>query len=87
MQRKSKSNLLKELKTKEEILKARIANLEIRQRKEEDRILTRKKILIGAHILEKIKNDESAQAILTQELDQFLIRPYDRKLFDLPMRE
>jgi len=84
MQRKNKSDLLKELKTKEEILKARIANLEARQRKEEDRILTRKKILIGAHILDKIKNDEAARRLLTQELNHFLTRAIDRKLFDLP---
>lgn len=85
MKRKTQSKLLKELKAKEEILKARIENLEIRQRKEEDRIMTRKKILIGAHILEKIKNDKTAMSALTQELDRFLIRPHDRKLFDLPL--
>ena len=86
MKRKTQSELLKELKAKEESLKARIANLEIRQRKEEDRILTRKKILIGAHVLEKIKNDQAALTKLAQELDNFLIRPHDRKLFDLPFK-
>ena len=84
---KNKSSLLKEFKAKEEILKARIVNLKIRQRKEEDHILTKKKILIGAHILEKIKNDQFAWAVLAKELDGFLIRPYDRKLFGLALKD
>jgi len=72
---------------KQEALKNRIASIEARKRKEEDRMLTRKKILIGAFILEKYKNNEQELQKLIQEMDGFLIRTNDRKLFNLAVSE
>lgn len=45
----------------------------------------RRKILIGAYVLDKY-NSENKFDELIHELDQFLFRPTDRILFDLPPR-
>lgn len=86
MQRKSKDELLSELIKKQEALKNRIASIEAKKRKDDDRLLTRKKILIGAHVLEKYKDNVEAMNQLIKELDGFLTRPNDRRLFNLPMQ-
>lgn len=85
MPKKSKDELLSELLKKQEAIKNRIASLEARKRKEEDKLLTRKKILIGAHLLEKYKDNAKAMNQLVKELDGFLKRPHDRRLFNLPL--
>lgn len=86
MARKSHDELLSDLQKKQAALQNRIASVEARKRKEEDRILTRKKILIGAYMLEKCKEAQEDFKKLLQELDKFLIRPHDRKLFNLPVK-
>lgn len=74
------------LKRQAETLKAKIQKEEsrykIRQQKEE----TRRKILLGAYFLEKFRNEGQLESI-KQELDKFLTRDSDRKLFDLPSME
>jgi hypothetical protein len=66
-------------------LDARIKSLEAKEivrKKKED---TRRKILAGAYALhEAEKNDTYAS--LVQQLDAFLFRPADRKLFGLQPR-
>lgn len=47
---------------------------------------TRRKILMGALVLEMIERGEMTQADLTARLDAFLVRDGDRALFDLPPR-
>ncbi len=51
--------LLAELLKKQVSLQKRIASVEARKRKDDDRILTRKKILLGAFMLEKTKNNNN----------------------------
>jgi large subunit ribosomal protein L7/L12 len=53
-----------------------------REKKEE----TRRKILLGAYFLDKLRKEGTLEAI-KQELDTFLTRNSDRKLFDLPLLE
>ncbi len=48
---------LQTLLEKQQIIKNRIASISSRIRSEQDKKLTRKKILIGAYFLEKYKND------------------------------
>jgi len=84
MAKKSHEELLAELSKKQNALQNRIASLEARKRKEDDRRLTRQKILIGAHILEKLKEQPEALKKLVNEMDSFLKRSNDRKLFGLP---
>lgn len=86
MPKKSHDEALAELKRKQEALKNQIASIEARKRKDEDRLMTRKKILIGAYILDKHNNDTNQLGSLINELDKFLVRPGDRKLFGLPVK-
>lgn len=82
----SKLSQLEKLKRQKEVLEARIQKAEAlhkeRGRKEE----TRRKILLGAYFLEKLRKDGTFESI-KQELNNFLSRNSDRKLFDLPLLE
>ena len=75
-----KMNQLEKLKKQKEILDARIqqaeSKLKVKERKED----TRRKILIGAFMMEKLKKEEKFDSMI-QELDGFLMRNSDRKLF------
>lgn len=71
---------LQTLLEKQQIIKNRIASISSRIRSEQDKKMTRKKILVGAFFLEKFKDDE---AKLTQMLNGFLMRDNDRALFGL----
>jgi len=81
-----KLSQIDKLKRQKEIIEARLQKAEashkIRERKEE----TRRKILLGAYFLEKLKKDGTFESI-KQELDRFLTRNSDRKLFGLSALE
>ena len=47
MSKKSHDDLISQLAQKQQAIENRIASLKARKRKDEDRILTRKKILLG----------------------------------------
>lgn len=68
MPKKSHHELLAELSKKQEAIQNRIASIQAKKRKDEDRILTRKKILIGAYLIEKYKNDLENFNKLVQEM-------------------
>ena len=44
----------------------------------------RRKVLLGAYLLAKIKKDDDEKARVWAGLDKFLTRPAERALFDLP---
>jgi len=81
------SQKLSTLKKKQEQLKAQIQALEARERLRERKRDTRRKILIGAYYLDKAKSDDKAWQRLVAELDTYLSRDVDRKLFDLPLNK
>lgn len=76
------------LETKLKQAKAQKQKIEARKRLAESKAKratdTRKKILIGAVILEKIARGELKQEFLLDALDAMLTRENDRALFDLP---
>ncbi len=74
---------LEDLIKKQAAIKNRISSITSRIRNEQDKRLTRKKILIGAYFLEKFKSDESK---LKDMLNSFLVRDKDRSLFGLPLK-
>lgn len=85
MNNNNNSNRLDVLLKKQEMLKNQIASVQARQRKEEDRKLTRMKILAGAFLIEQHKENISE---LSCKLDSFLTRKNDRLLFGLtPLEE
>ena len=75
---------LEELLKKREQLNAQIQKernkLYSQQRKED----TRRKILLGALMLEMMKKGELDEKKIIQRLSGFLTKDIDRKLFDLP---
>lgn len=78
----SKLSHLEKLKQQEQSLKARIQKAEARYKQQERKEDTRRKILLGAYFLEKLNNDAMFESIKS-ELDTFLTRNSDRKLFGL----
>lgn len=47
---------------------------------------TRKKVLLGALMLQKIEKGEISQDQIQKELDGFLVRDSDRAVFGLPVK-
>jgi DNA gyrase/topoisomerase IV subunit B len=77
---------LEKLKRQKEIIEARIQKAEARHKAREHKEETRRKILLGAYFLDKLRKDGTFESI-KQELDNFLTRNSDRKLFGLPLIE
>jgi large subunit ribosomal protein L7/L12 len=80
-----------ELKKKKAQLEAQLMDLERRQKERNRKDDTRRKVLVGAYVLEMIEEDGKDitlnEAILRSELDRFLIRNNDRSLFGLEAKE
>ena len=77
-----KMTQLEKLKRQKEILDARIQQAESRFKVKERKEDTRRKILIGAFMMEKLKKEEKFDSMIN-ELDGFLTRNSDRKLFGM----
>lgn len=78
---------LEQLLKKQEELKAQIQKIkaaEATQKRKED---TRKKILLGALVMEMIDSGELDKNVMMKRLDGFLSRSGDRTLFNLPEKE
>ena len=78
------------LKKKLEEAKARKQKMEalarVKASKESRAADTRKKILIGAMVLESMSSNEETRVRVLERLDKFLSRTDDRALFGLPSR-
>ena len=75
---------LEELLKKREQLNAQIQkerNKQSQQQRKED---TRRKILLGALMIEMMKKGELDEKKILKRLDSFLLKDIDRKLFALP---
>jgi hypothetical protein len=73
---------LRVLKARQQRLIARERKLTAQRERRED---TRRKILIGAMILEHIEQGRYSREALKAALDRFLTREADRALFELPV--
>ncbi|WP_416190426.1 mobilization protein [Neisseria sp. CCUG17229] len=72
---------LKQLKAQKKLAE----NREKKKAKEKERKdETRRKILLGAMLLQRMKNDEQYNQNILAWLDKYLIENRDRKLFGLP---
>jgi len=78
----SQVDKIEKLKAQREQLAARIQKLEAAEKTREKKRDTRRKILVGAYYLDKLKEEGGLEG-LAQELDGFLTRKTDRELFDL----
>jgi large subunit ribosomal protein L7/L12 len=79
-----KNSKLETLKAKKEQIEARIKNIEAKERSRAKKDDTRRKILIGAMVMEQMGKTNEAKSKVLASLDGFLTRPLDRKLFGLP---
>lgn len=52
--------------------------------KERRKLDNKKKILLGAYMLDRMERDADFQAKVIPRLDKFLVRPSDRAIFGLP---
>ena len=74
---------LEKLLEKEKQLKAKIQAAKARERDNERKLETRRKILIGAMVLDGMKNSEEYETKIRQNLDKYLTKNKDRVLFGL----
>lgn len=74
---------LEKLKIKEAQLKARIQMLEAGEKTKERKKDMQRKILLGALVLERLKQGDPAAEALREKLDGYLTRDHERALFSL----
>lgn len=80
------SNRLEKLQQKKAQLETQIKGLQAREQSQARKNNTRKKIIAGAlalHHLDKNPDDPFSRKLL-RLLDEYVTKPYERKLFDLP---
>lgn len=80
------SNRLEKLQQKKAQLETQIKGLQAREQSQARKNNTRKKIIAGAlalHHLDKNPDDPFSKKLL-RLLDEYVTKPYERKLFDLP---
>jgi large subunit ribosomal protein L7/L12 len=82
-----KNSKLEALKTKKEQIEARIKNIESKEKVRAKKDDTRRKVLIGAMVMEQMGKSEESKKKVLANLDGFLTRPLDRKLFGLDVSQ
>lgn len=82
MNTEQKISQIDKLKRQKETLLAKIQKEEARLKQQERKNDTRRKILLGSLLLDKLNKEGSFESI-RQELDIFLTRNNDRTLFNL----
>ena len=70
---------LKQLKARKQAIEARERSKQKEQERKDD---TRRKILLGSYLIKKMQNEANKEKILA-ELNEYLTEERDRKLFDL----
>ena len=71
---------LKQLKAQKQAIEARERTKQKEQQRKDD---TRRKILLGSYLIKKMQNEANKEKILA-ELNEYLTANRDRQLFDLP---
>ena len=71
---------LKQLKAQKQAIEARERTKQKEQQRKDD---TRRKILLGSYLIKKMQNQANKEKILA-ELNEYLTENRDRQLFDLP---
>lgn len=78
------SDKLQRLQEKRDQLNAQIQSVRAREQAKKRKEDTRKKVLVGAMIMDKVERGEWPKDKLHDALDQYLTRDRDRELFGLP---
>ena len=72
---------LKQLKAKKQAIEAREKTKQKEQERKDD---TRRKILLGSYLIKKMQSNEANKEKILMELNEYLTENRDRQLFDLP---
>ncbi len=78
---------LEQLLRKQEELKAQIRKEKNKLDQQERKNDTRRKILLGALMMDMMKKGELDEKKIMKRLDNFLTKETDRKLFDLTLKK
>ena len=81
------SKRLEQLLKKREELSAQIQKIRAREATQKRKEDTRRKILLGALVMEMMDKGELNRDKIWKRLDSFLTRELDRKLFVLPLKD
>jgi len=73
---------LKQLKARKQAIEAREKSKQKEQQRKDD---TRRKILLGSYLNKKMQEDESNKEQILAELNEYLTEDRDRELFNLPI--
>ena len=80
------SERLKKLLEKREQLNAEIQKARARETAQKRKEDTRRKILLGALVIEMMDKGELDDGVIMKRLEGFLTRDIDRKLFNFPFK-
>lgn len=81
---KMSGDKIEKLEKQVEQAKARLQAAKAREKVRERKLLTRKKILLGAYVLKALESGRMKSDVMQAELDRFLVSDRDRALFNLP---
>lgn len=86
MPRAKPEDRLRKLEEQRARINAEIQRVRSRESQEERKRETRRKILAGAMVLDRVARKELAEKLFKDDMDRFLDRDQDRALFGLPPR-
>lgn len=74
---------LKQLKARKQAIESREKSKQKEQERKDD---TRRKILLGSYLIKKMQESEANKEKILAEISEYLVEDRDRKLFDLPSK-
>lgn len=80
------STRLEKLEERRKQIETQIQQIKAREHKQERKRDTRRKVLIGAAVLERVKSGRWSEERLRGMMDEYLTKEIDRRLFDLPLK-
>ena len=86
MPRAKPADRIRQLEEQRARINAKIQQVRSRESQEERKKETRRKILAGAMVLDRVARKELAEKLFKADMDRFLERDQDRALFGLPPR-
>ena len=86
MPRAKPADRIRQLEEQRARINAEIQRVRSRESQEERKRETRRKILAGAMVLDRVARKELSEKLFKADMDRFLERDQDRALFDLPPR-
>ena len=86
MPRAKPEDRIRQLEEQRARINAEIQRVRSRESQEERKRETRRKILAGAMVLDRVARGDLSEKLFKADLDRFLERDQDRALFELPPR-